>query len=106
MKKQTPAQQPSICFVAGCSGGHILPCLTLAHHEREKNPNLQVLFFTTNRALDKKIIASAAGIVTHHIALPLASASYGKFYKLPLLAWHLMRSFCTSITQLRKWHPE
>ena len=98
-------QRTSICFVAGCSGGHILPCLTLAQQERAKNPQLLVLFFTTDRALDKKILASAADTVTHHVTLPLSSLAYGKWYKLPILFWHLIRSFFTSIRQLRKWHP-
>ncbi len=98
-------QNTGICFVAGCSGGHILPCLTLAQQERTKNPQLLVLFFTTNRTLDTKILASATDTVTHHVALPLSSITYGKWYKLPILFWHLTRSFFTSIHQLRKWHP-
>ncbi len=98
-------QDTSICFVAGCSGGHILPCLTLAQQERAKNPQLLVLFFTTDRALDKKILASASDTVTHHVTLPLSSLTYGKWYKLPILFWYLIRSFFTSMNQLGKWHP-
>ncbi len=96
-------KKPCICFVAGCSGGHIIPCLTLAQQEREKNPDMRVLFFTTNRTLDKKILANTPS-VTHHIPLPLASASYG-ILKFPLFIWHLKRSFFTSLCQLQKHRP-
>jgi len=40
------------CFVAGQSGGHILPCITLAHEVLSKYPKDAILFFTTTAKLD------------------------------------------------------
>ena len=52
-----------ICFVAGRSGGHIIPALTLAKKEKK-----QILFFTTHKQLDKKIL-NQEQVVNTHIAL-------------------------------------
>jgi UDP-N-acetylglucosamine--N-acetylmuramyl-(pentapeptide) pyrophosphoryl-undecaprenol N-acetylglucosamine transferase len=98
----TTSKKNCICFAAGCSGGHIIPCLTLAHQELDKNPDTHVLFFTTNRALDKKILAHSPAVT--HNALPLAASSYGKI-KFPLWAWHLARSFFTSLRTLHAQRP-
>lgn len=46
----------AICYVAGKSGGHIIPALTHAQHEVKKNNNLKVLFFSTNSALDRSLL--------------------------------------------------
>ncbi len=50
MDKQT------IAFVAGRSGGHILPALTLAQHIQTSNDQTEILFFTTAHPLDQAII--------------------------------------------------
>lgn len=44
----------SICYVAGKSGGHIIPALTLARQYQEHHASARILFFSTADALDKK----------------------------------------------------
>jgi UDP-N-acetylglucosamine--N-acetylmuramyl-(pentapeptide) pyrophosphoryl-undecaprenol N-acetylglucosamine transferase len=44
--------KPIICFTAGHSGGHILPCLTLAN----RYDNYLINFITTNKTLDSSIL--------------------------------------------------
>lgn len=126
MKKSSP-----ICFVAGCSGGHILPCLTLAKKLCEKNPTQQILFFSTNRPLDMQIIKQfqqnqqvqqaqqpnhTGSIHTptkshahfYHRALHLSAISYRsyrKFYMFPFIAWQLTHSFFSSFFHLLKHKP-
>ena len=48
-----------LCFVAGKSGGHLLPCIAKAQEMRAQNPDTEILFFTTKDPLDKKIIANS-----------------------------------------------
>jgi UDP-N-acetylglucosamine--N-acetylmuramyl-(pentapeptide) pyrophosphoryl-undecaprenol N-acetylglucosamine transferase len=50
----------TIAYVAGLSGGHIIPCLTLAQQERAGGS--AILFFTRHAPLDLKIIAQAPEI--------------------------------------------
>lgn len=64
----------TVCYVAGKSGGHIIPCLTLAHEEKQERPETRIMFFSTNRKLDTDII-SASPDVTKHITLPLGSTA-------------------------------
>lgn len=62
----------TICFVAGRSGGHIKPALTLAQHYCIQYPDARIIFFSTNTPLDHQIINESA-IVTHHISLTLSN---------------------------------
>lgn len=59
-----------ICFVAGKSGGHIIPCLTLASKYKEKKERYRTCFFSTDAPLDQAIIANNRNIDTHY-RLPL-----------------------------------
>lgn len=43
------------CFVAGQSGGHILPCITLAQEHLTKHPDDTILFITTTAWLDTNL---------------------------------------------------
>lgn len=45
-----------ICYIAGHSGGHIIPSITQAKKELEKNSNLKIIFFSTQKILDIKIL--------------------------------------------------
>ena len=51
-----PDIQKSIVFVAGKSGGHIIPCGTIAQEYNKQG--YKTFFFTTDAPLDKKIIDS------------------------------------------------
>lgn len=59
-----------IWFVAGVSGGHIIPCLTLAQQQKKQNSTLSVCFFSTNTPTDKAILEGNDSIDLH-VTLPL-----------------------------------
>jgi len=99
MKKNT------ICFVAGRSGGHLIPALTLARQEKEKKPNTKILFFSTATTLDKKITYGAQEIDVH-VPLSLENIPYKKFYRFPIFFWNFFRSFATALRQLRTHKPD
>lgn len=42
---QASVREQYICYVAGKSGGHIIPALTHGEQARTCNPDLKVLFF-------------------------------------------------------------
>lgn len=99
-------EQKIICFVAGKSGGHIIPCLTLipqlTHYSGKKSHS--VLFFSTKSALDKKIILHS-NAVTWHVQLSLASFNASQFLRYPLTAWQCIHSFIVSFFYLYKHKP-
>lgn len=45
-----------ICYVAGKSGGHIIPAMTHAHKFLQKNPEYKLLFFSADAELDRSIV--------------------------------------------------
>jgi UDP-N-acetylglucosamine--N-acetylmuramyl-(pentapeptide) pyrophosphoryl-undecaprenol N-acetylglucosamine transferase len=91
----------TICCVAGKSGGHIIPCLTIAQKNNIKDVTTNILFFSANTNIDKTIL-SHNNIITWHIMLPLSSraTSYIK------LAWSTFASFILSFFYLLKHKPE
>jgi UDP-N-acetylglucosamine--N-acetylmuramyl-(pentapeptide) pyrophosphoryl-undecaprenol N-acetylglucosamine transferase len=82
-----------VCFVAGKSGGHLIPCITLAQKLSYQNPHQKILFFTTQSSLDYDIIANHQ-FITRHIGLPLPSLqrtlySYCRFIIMMLWSWYI-----------------
>ncbi len=96
-------KQRTICFVAGKSGGHIIPCLTLAQRYKEKDTNLHILFFSSNHTLDKKLVNNNQTI---HTAIVLELAKNRAWYRLPLLALSLGIACAKSMYYLSKYKPE
>src|SRR3990167_9465056 len=94
----------TICFVAGKSGGHIIPCLTLAEQYRSKNPELNILFFSTNSSLDKQILNNHTA-VSWHIPLPLSSIQITHALDYVRIAGNILSSLCTSFYYLIKYKP-
>lgn len=92
--------QKIICFVGGKSGGHIVPCLTLAQRYKDNT----ILFFSTDATLDKTILRNNP-LITKHIALPLGIMRITRLYHYPRVAWHIFRSFCTAFYQLYNHNP-
>ncbi len=87
-----------IACVTGRSGGHIIPCLTLA----KNNPNTTVVFFSTNTTLDHQLLAQK---VDRHIPLTLGKVPYKKWWLFPVFAWQLAASFFTSLYHLYQHKP-
>src|SRR5436190_12291376 len=91
-----------VACVAGKSGGHIIPCITLA---QQHYPHYHTLFFTTNAPLDCTIIQQQIPDA-QHVPLPLG-ISYAKWWRaLFPLAWGFIISWCKSFCILRKQKPE
>jgi UDP-N-acetylglucosamine--N-acetylmuramyl-(pentapeptide) pyrophosphoryl-undecaprenol N-acetylglucosamine transferase len=91
----------TICCVAGKSGGHIIPCLTIAQNSNTNNSTTNILFFSANTALDKTIL-SKNKLVSWHIMLPLSSRTQS-YIKLLL---HAFSSFIISFFYLCRHRPE
>ena len=87
----------TICFVAGRSGGHLLPALTLAKQYSEHN----ILFFSTDSTLDKKILQD-----TTYIPLTLENVPYKKPWLLPKFCYNLTKALCKSLYYLHKNKPQ
>lgn len=97
-------REPFICYVAGKSGGHIIPALTHAQTERCKNKALRVLFFSTNSALDRSLLKNHKEIAVYQ---PLA---LGNIPRKNILLWpHFIVQLITVVWQsfslLRRYRP-
>ena len=93
-----------ICFVAGKSGGHIIPALTLAERLCTENPNTRILFFSTDAILDQKIIGENK-LIERHVRLPIGSSPVKPSNYL-FIGYAFVKSFFKSFAVLRKNRPE
>lgn len=94
-----------IAFVAGKSGGHIIPALTYAQRYKKENANTHILFFSTHSPLDKKLLQNNPH-VHYHINLTLENVPYKKIIRYPLFAYNLLVSFIKSIFYLYRFKPK
>lgn len=97
-KAGAPSHKQTICFAAGHSGGHIIPCLTMAQQMYAAE---SILFFTSSKQLDCDLIGKSDRAITH---IPLSIAQTRKWYTLPLLAlslaWATVQSFMELIAHM------
>lgn len=93
-----------VAYVAGKSGGHIIPCLTLAQEERAKHKDTQIVFFTTEEPLDLEIISGSQEI-TWHIPLPLANVCCKQWFLMPSLLLQLSIALCKTFIALVRHRP-
>lgn len=100
MNKQT------IAFVAGRSGGHIIPAITLAQHIKANNPTANILFFTTAHPLDNAILKKQGGVIDKHIALKLGNVPFFNIFKILVFLLNFTRAFFKSLSALRTHTPE
>lgn len=88
--------KPYICYVAGKSGGHIIPAITHAQAELRENPEKQVLFFSSDGSLDRTILEKYS-FINKLITLKLANVPRKKLVAWPKffiqLTWSFMRIF-------------
>jgi len=85
----------TICFVAGKSGGHLLPCITQATRIQQANPTAQIYIFSSGSPLDHKIVGNHQQI--HHVTpTSLDNPPYGKPWLLPWFAcktaWYFIKT--------------
>ena len=99
-------KKSSICFVAGRSGGHIVPCLTLAQQYKEQHPDAHVLFFCSTKPIDATVMRQQGAHITTITYLPLIQITSRSPRTLMRFAWSCMQSFIMSFCQLYKLRPE
>jgi UDP-N-acetylglucosamine--N-acetylmuramyl-(pentapeptide) pyrophosphoryl-undecaprenol N-acetylglucosamine transferase len=87
-------RKKNIAYVAGCSGGHITPALTLARQQ-----NTPTVFFTRNHPIDKNMFPKNHNC-SAIIYLPLATTPRKKIVSIILFLQQFIRSFFISIHQL------
>ncbi len=92
-----------ICFVAGHSGGHITPCLTLAHAHKEKNPTDTIIFFTSRDHLSQQLTQDP--IITKRYTTTLNKFPYKKIYLYPLFAAQFCWTFIKSLYIFVRMRP-
>jgi len=92
-----------IAYVAGKSGGHIIPCLTLFQRAHQEHAQIQALFFTTTSPLDKQIVPHdlADAMV---VRLPLHTTMHNPFRIMALICG-LIVSFFKSFWYLSRYKP-
>lgn len=95
-----------VAFVAGRSGGHIIPALTLAHQIKTDNPAAQIIFFTTAHHLDLSIMKKQGSIVNKHISLKLGKVPFFNIFKILVFCIFFMRAIFKSYKVLHVQQPE
>jgi len=96
----------TIAFVAGRSGGHILPALTLAQRFKADNPAAEIIFFTTAHHLDMAIIKKQGSIVQKHVPLKLGNVPFFNIFKCFMFLIAFARAFFKSFKLLRAQRPK
>lgn len=95
-------ENKTIAFVAGRSGGHVIPCATIA--QKYKNIGFKTVFFATNTKLDKQIL-DAYSYLDKIYYLDLDNIPRKKLHKIPSFIYQLISSFLKSIKFLKATKP-
>jgi len=96
----------SIIYVAGHSGGHILPAIAHAQQMIEQHPEYKVGMISTDASLDCMIIGKHAIAQNHktlHCSMPKVSNVVLRYL---ILLWRLFVSWCQSIYMLYQAQPK
>lgn len=94
-----------ICFVAGKSGGHLLPCLTAAKKIIDHDATKEILFFSTKGKLDNQLLQRYP-FIQQQCALPLSSLSRKNIISLIRFIITFFYSFFISLWVLYRIKPE
>lgn len=94
----------SICFVAGKSGGHLLPCITQATAIQKTNPNVNVYIFSSGSQLDKDILDKYKNL-HHSMPTELGNLPYQKPWLIPWFAYKTSLYFFKTLQQLYNIKP-
>ncbi|RTL07465.1 UDP-N-acetylglucosamine--N-acetylmuramyl-(pentapeptide) pyrophosphoryl-undecaprenol N-acetylglucosamine transferase [Candidatus Dependentiae bacterium] len=95
----------TIVFAAGKSGGHIVPCITLAKNQKNIHKKTKNIFFTTTATLDNTIIANNIDIIDIHKTIPLTKLPQTWSEYIPF-TWHLISSFFTALYTMYTTKPD
>lgn len=96
----------SVCLVGGRSGGHIVPCLTLAQRYKEQHPDKQILFFCSTKPIDLTVMREQGTHIDTVVPLPLQPLSSRSPFAFIRTIWSYVRSFVTSFWHLYTTAPE
>jgi UDP-N-acetylglucosamine--N-acetylmuramyl-(pentapeptide) pyrophosphoryl-undecaprenol N-acetylglucosamine transferase len=88
----------NICFVAGRSGGHLLPALTLAQKHKKEYPDSRILFFSTGTPLDTALVKNRP-CIDRYIQLNLENIPRSPLRMIGF-SLRVFTSFCSSIWYL------
>jgi UDP-N-acetylglucosamine--N-acetylmuramyl-(pentapeptide) pyrophosphoryl-undecaprenol N-acetylglucosamine transferase len=88
-----------LCFVAGKSGGHLLPCITKAEKILQSDPQSQVYLFSSGSSLDEKIMQKHPAI-NHYVPAVIDSIPYKQPWLFPWFIFNLGVYFCSSLYKL------
>jgi len=102
---QINSKANAVCFVAGRSGGHLIPALTLAKKLKDKNSKVDINFFTTNTRLDQKIL-NENNFIDTFIFLNLKNIPYKRLLRYPIFFTNLTISFFKSFFRFIKKRPQ
>ena len=89
----------TLCFVAGKSGGHLLPCITQAEKIIQSDPTHLVYLFSSGTDLDTKIMLKHPTI-QHYIPAQLDSIPYKQPWLFPFFIYNLGSYFFHSMYKL------
>ena len=98
---QTKREQ--IIIVAGRSGGHILPGISLAKQYKRDNPNVEITFISTEKALDQEIVNNES-IIDHRKTIAVGDVPQ-RFYKYPLFMLKILFAAITSMISMIRQRP-
>jgi len=88
-----------LCFVAGKSGGHLLPCITQAEKFLHTDASNQVYLFSSGSQLDKKIMEKHP-LIHHIMPAKLDRVPYQQPWLFPLFLYQMTNYFVQSLYQL------
>ena len=94
-----------ICYVAGKSGGHIIPALTLAQETVQEHPETKILFFSTDTRLDRSIINNYS-CIDFYTTLSLGNFPRKHIIGYPRFMVQFFISLCISMYTLIRYKPE
>ncbi len=93
-----------ICCVAGRSGGHIIPCLTIAQRMLRSQDD-SIMFFSTSTELDAEILKNYPTI-QQQASLNMMNVPYKNLWKFPLFLGQFIVSFFKTFVTLIHHRPE
>lgn len=98
-------KSPYIWYVAGRSGGHIIPALTHAKHQLSENRQLNIGIITTNHHLDRALVHNQQ-CVTRHVMLPLGNFPRKNILGYPRFCAQFLWSLCVALITLVRFRPK
>jgi len=94
-----------LAIVAGGSGGHILPALTLAEKWLQENPTGKIIYFGSQKKIDQKVMATYK-FEFIKIDLNLINFPGKKIWLYPKFIFQFLKTTSKSYRSLKKYRPE